>query len=229
MNALLLLLVCGGGIADERSAHDGAPAVNTSLPANTPSIWPFMFVIIACGAISGFHSLVASGTSPKQVALEPDSLFVGYGSMLFDGALAVLVIICVGAGIGMALKPGDGTILTGHEAWQHQYGSWMGAKGLAGKLAPVVIGAASVMGDLGLPEAVGITFMGVFIASFAGTTLDTAVRLQRYVVSELASDSGIESLKGRWTSTTFAVFAAAGACLCRGRKRHRRHEALAAF
>ena len=193
-----------------------APAINRSLPVDTLPIWPFMFVIIACGAISGFHSLVASGTSPKQVAKEPDSQFVGYGSMLLEGTLAVLVIICVGAGIGMALKLDDGTILSGQAAWQHQYSSWMGAKGLSDKIAPVVIGAANMMGALGLPETVGIALMGVFIASFAGTTLDTSVRIQRYVVSELATDLRIPYLANRWTATTFAVLTAGGLAFAAG-------------
>ena len=193
-----------------------APAINTSLPPNTPPIWPFMFVIIACGAISGFHSLVASGTTAKQVAKEPDSLFVGYGSMLLEGALAVLVIICVAAGIGMALKLGDGTTLTGQAAWQHQYSSWIGAKGLPDKIAPVVIGAANMMATLGLPETVGITLMGVFIASFAGTTLDTSVRIQRYVVGELATDLRIPYLANRWAATTFAVLTAAALAFAAG-------------
>jgi len=193
-----------------------APAVNTSLPPDTPPIWPFMFVIIACGAISGFHSLVASGTTAKQVAKESDSLFVGYGSMLLEGTLAVLVVICVGAGLGMALKAGDGTILTGQAAWQHQYGAWIGAKGLSDKIAPVVIGAANVMGTLGLPQIVGVTLMGVFIASFAGTTLDTSVRIQRYVVSELANDLKIPYMGNRWAATTFAVVTAAGLAFATG-------------
>ena len=175
-----------------------------------------MFVIIACGAISGFHSLVASGTTAKQVAKEPDSLFVGYGSMLLEGALAVLVIICVAAGIGMALKLGDGTTLTGQAAWQHQYSSWIGAKGLPDKIAPVVIGAANMMATLGLPETVGITLMGVFIASFAGTTLDTSVRIQRYVVGELATDLRIPYLANRWAATTFAVLTAAALAFAAG-------------
>jgi len=208
---IAMALLVGGTIAASLSGQLSlvAPAINTSLPANTPPIWPFMFVIIACGAISGFHSLVASGTSAKQVAKEPDSLFVGYGSMLLEGALAVLIIICVGAGIGMALKLGDGTTLVGQAAWQHQYSSWMGAKGLADKIAPVVIGAANMMGTLGLPETVGITLMGVFIASFAGTTLDTSVRIQRYVIGELASDLRIPYLANRWAATSFAVLTAA--------------------
>jgi len=175
-----------------------------------------MFVIIACGAISGFHSLVASGTTAKQVGKETDSLFVGYGSMLMEGALAVLVIICVGAGLGMALELGDGTILAGQAAWQHQYSTWIGAKGLSDKIAPVVIGAANMMGTLGLPQIVGITLMGVFIASFAGTTLDTSVRIQRYVVSELANDLKIPYLGNRWVATTFAVVTAAGLAFATG-------------
>ena len=193
-----------------------APAINTSLPADTLPMWPFMFVIIACGAISGFHSLVASGTSPKQVAKEPDALFVGYGSMLLESALAVLVTICVGAGIGMALKLDNGNMLSGQAAWQYQYSSWVGAKGLSDKIAPVVIGAANIIGSLGLPKTVGITLMGVFIASFAGTTLDTSTRIQRYVVSELATNLRLPFLANRWTATTFAVLTAAALAFATG-------------
>ncbi len=193
-----------------------APAINSELPADTPPIWPFMFVVIACGAISGFHSLVASGTSSKQVAKETDCQFVGYGSMLLEGFLAMLVLVCVAAGIGMALKLDNGTILTGQAAWQHQYSTWIGAKGLSDKIAPVVIGASNMMGKLGLPETIGITLMGVFIASFAGTTLDTSVRIQRYVISELAANLRIPSLANRWAATSFAVLTAAGLAFATG-------------
>ncbi|MHC4557669.1 MAG: carbon starvation CstA family protein [Planctomycetota bacterium] len=184
-----------------------APVFNRALPAGTPPIWPFMFVIIACGAISGFHSLVASGTTSKQVSKEPDCQFVGYGSMLLESFLAVLVLICVAAGIGMALKLDNGTILTGQAAWQEQYSTWIGAKGLSDKIAPVVIGAANILAKLGLPMTVGITLMGVFIASFAGTTLDTSTRIQRYVVSELATDLRIRFLANRWIALTAAGLA----------------------
>ncbi len=196
-----------------------APAINANVPAGTPSIWPFMFVIIACGAISGFHSLVASGTSPKQISREPDCQFVGYGSMVLESFLAVLVIVCVGAGVAMALEiqvDDTATILTGQDAWAHFYSSWIGAKGLSDKIAPVVIGAANIMNALGLPETIGVTLMGVFIASFAGTTLDTSVRLQRYVVSELAADLRVPALGNRWTATTFAVLTAAGLAFATG-------------
>jgi carbon starvation protein len=193
-----------------------APVVNTALPENTPPIWPFMFVIIACGAISGFHSLVASGTSCKQIAKEPDCQFVGYGSMVLESFLAVLVITCVGAGVAMAVKLNDGTILSGKAAWLHYYDSWLGEKGLSDKIAPVVVGAANMMAKLRLPESVGVTLMGVFIASFAGTTLDTSVRIQRYVVGELATDLRIRFLANRWAATTFVVLVAAGLAFATG-------------
>jgi len=193
-----------------------APAVNTSLPENTPPILPFLFVTIACGAISGFHSLVASGTTSKQVEKETDAQFVGYGSMLLEGFLAVLVIICVTAGISMALKLNDGSLLSGNDAWRHFYSSWMGTKGLPDKLAPVVKGAANMMGAFGVPEAVGMTLMGVFIASFAGTTLDSSTRIQRYVISELAHDLKVPLLANRWAATTIAVLTAAALAFMTG-------------
>jgi len=186
-----------------------APAVNPAPPVNTPSIWPAMFVIIACGAISGFHSLVASGTSPKQLRNESDSLMVGYGAMLVEGLLAVMVIISVGAGIGLGLHLSDGSVLQGVGAWNHYYGSWIGDKGLGDKIAPVIQGAANLVATTGIPASFGITVMGVFIASFAGTSLDTAVRLQRYVVGELANDIGVPRLSNRWAATSFAVLTAA--------------------
>jgi carbon starvation protein len=211
------LLAGGAAVASSKGQLPlVAPAVNLSLPANTPPIWPFMFVIIACGAISGFHSLVASGTSPKQVAKETDCQFVGYGSMLLEGTLAVLVIVCVGAGVGMALEVEGGKILSGAAAWHHYYDSWIGAKGLADKITPVVLGAANMMQALHLPQAVGITLMGVFIASFAGTTLDTSTRIQRYVISELATDLRIPILANRWAATTFAVLTAAALAFATG-------------
>jgi carbon starvation protein len=180
-----------------------APAINSVGP-DIPPLMPMMFVTIACGAISGFHSLVAGGTSSKQITAEPDAQFVGYGSMLTEGALAVLVILCICAGLGMGHEG-----QTGSAAWEGFYGSWMGAKGLGDKLQPVVIGASNIMGSLGIPQTLGLAIMGVFIASFAGTTLDTAVRIQRYVVGELAEDLKLPQLSNRWTGTTIAVITAA--------------------
>lgn len=192
-----------------------APVLNYS-PAQAPPMWPFLFVSIACGAISGFHALVASGTSPKQIAAEPDCQFVGYGSMLLEGALAVLVTVCVAAGIGIAYHTADGATLTGLAAWKHHYSCWSTAEGLTANITAVVVGAANMFAALKLPQPLGVALMGVFIASFAGTTLDTSVRIQRYVIGELATNLGAPILANRWVATTIAVATAAALAFATG-------------
>ena len=177
-------------------------------PHGAPGLWPFLFVVIACGAVSGFHAMVSSGTSSKQLNRESDALFVGYGSMLFEGGLAVLVLIACTAGIGMGVKGHDGILLTGSSAFFDHYGSWSSANGLGAKLAAFVEGAANMIAAVGLDRAVAVTVMGVFIVSFAATTLDTATRIQRYVVTELAEGAGLPQLAGRWPATLLAVVSA---------------------
>lgn len=184
-----------------------APAIHIN-PAEAPPLWPFLFITIACGAVSGFHSLVASGTSAKQVRNEKDSLFVGYGSMLVEGALATLVIIAVAAGIGMGYTTSNGEVLTGLGAWTNHYSSWTAAAGLGNKISAFVVGAANMIASLGIPHSLAVVIMGVFVASFAGTTLDTATRIQRYVISELSTDLRIDTFKNRYVATAFAVFSA---------------------
>jgi carbon starvation protein len=161
-----------------------APAV-VFQPLGAPSMLPFLFITIACGAISGFHSLVASGTTSKQLNKESDALSIGYGSMLVEGALAVIIIIACCAGIGIGY-PQNGTELFGVQAWQAHYESWGASAGLASKLEAVVVGSANMLASLGIPTSLGAVIMGVFIASFAGTTLDTSTRLQRYVIREIS-------------------------------------------
>ncbi len=165
-----------------------APAFQWN-PEGAPMIFPFLFITIACGAISGFHCLVSSGTSSKQLKNEPDARFVGYGGMLTEGFLATLVIIACGAGLGLGLMK-EGSLLTGEAAWQAQYASWAAAGSLSAKVGAFVDGAANFLKALGLPAGVSIALMGVLVASFAGTTLDTACRLQRYVIQELAATLG---------------------------------------
>ena len=108
--------------------HLTAPAYHPRV-ADVPPLVPMMFVTIACGAISGFHSLVASGTSPKQISRETDAQFIGYGSMLGEGMLAVLIILCLAAGVGL----GSGN-LSGRAAWDHFYTGWMEGRGLGTNL-----------------------------------------------------------------------------------------------
>jgi carbon starvation protein len=181
-----------------------APAVQTA-PAEAPPMWPFLFITIACGAISGFHSLVSSGTSAKQVRSEDDSLFVGYGSMLMEGALATLVIIAVAAGIGMGYTTKSGETLTGVAAWTTHYSSWAAAAGLGSKISAFVDGAANMINTLGIPKQFTLAIMAVFVASFAGTTLDTATRIQRYVLSELFTSLKMDFLTGKYVATFLAV------------------------
>ncbi|MEM8738569.1 MAG: carbon starvation CstA family protein [Planctomycetota bacterium] len=195
-----------------------APVFNPN-PEGAPLIFPFLFITIACGAISGFHCLVSSGTSSKQLKKETDAQFVGYGSMVTEGFLATVVILCCVAGLGLGTTVMEKTgaqlaageteaahdwfgqekdyvidttggaftvIATGESAFASRYLSWTSAAGLGAKVAAFVDGAANLLRSLGLPLSVAVALMGVLVASFAGTTLDTACRLQRYVVQELA-------------------------------------------
>ena len=179
-----------------------APAVQ-STPAGAPPLWPFLFITIACGAISGFHSLVSSGTSAKQVRQESDSIFVGYGAMLTEGALATLVIIATVAGIGMGYNS-HGETLFGIQAWTSHYSSWAAAAGLGSKVGAFVVGAANMLDSFGIPKAISIVIMGVFVASFAGTTLDSATRIQRYLITEMFP----KTFKNKFVSTGVVVFTA---------------------
>jgi carbon starvation protein len=181
-----------------------APAVQ-SAPAKAPPMWPFLFITIACGAISGFHSLVSSGTSAKQVRNESDALFVGYGSMLMEGTLATLVIIAVAAGIGMGYTTKAGETLTGVAAWTTHYASWAAAAGLGSKISAFVDGSANMIMAIGIPKKFTLAIMAVFVASFAGTTLDTATRIQRYVIGELGNSLKLNFLADRYAATVVAV------------------------
>ncbi|MCP4848060.1 MAG: carbon starvation protein A [Verrucomicrobiaceae bacterium] len=163
-----------------------APAIDLA-PQGAPMIFPFLFVTIACGAISGFHCLVSSGTSSKQLKCETDAQFVGYGSMLTEGFLATLVILACCAGMGLGIENQQtGATLLGETAWNSRYASWGAAQGLGDKVAAFVDGSANFLKALGISEGIATALMGVLVASFAATTLDTACRLQRYVVQELA-------------------------------------------
>jgi len=210
--AMGLLIVAVFGATFRGGLEIVAPAFQAA-PQGAPPIWPFLFITIACGAISGFHSLVASGTTPKQIRRESDSLFVAYGSMLMEGALAVLVIVAVAAGIGYDVG-GEGA--GGAAAWTAHYKSWAAAGGLEAKIAAVVNGSGNMMASLGIPNELGIVIMGVFIASFAGTTLDTATRIQRYVISELGASAKAGFLKNRWLATAVAVGTAGGLAFATG-------------
>ena len=206
-----------------------APAIATDIPADAPPIWPFLFITIACGACSGFHSLVSSGTTSKQIECETDARMIGYGSMLLEGMLAVVVILACSAGLGMGVQDkASGEVLTGRAAWESKYqaailpvldangeqvmkngkpvtsGGWAN-HGLPKKVGAFIEGGANFLAALGIPLKLGIALIAVLVASFAATTLDTATRLQRYVIQELADTLRIKPLTNPWGATGFAV------------------------
>ncbi len=185
----LIVASCFGGApivgGSERPPLEWVAPIWDFQPSEAPLIVPFLFVTIACGAISGFHCVVSSGTSSKQIDSEPAARFVGYGGMLTEGFLATLVIISCAAGIGLGIQGADGEILAGADAWEERYPSWSSAVGLDAKVGAFVDGSANLLKSLGIPGSVAVALMGVLVASFAATTLDTSCRLQRYVVQEL--------------------------------------------
>ena len=181
---MLGLIVAGFMGIDGKPLVMVAPAIEWS-PANAPPMFPVLFITIACGAISGFHCLVSSGTTSKQLKCETDAQFVAYGSMLTEGFLAVIVILAVGAGIGFGWTGNaDMAGLEGTAVWNAIYSDWT-LVGLGTKVGAFVAGAANFLTALGIGNAMAVAIMGVLVASFAGTTLDTATRLQRYVIQEL--------------------------------------------
>lgn len=284
-------------------------------PLGAPPLFPILFITVACGACSGFHCLVGSGTTSKQIARESDARPVGYGGMLTEGFLATLVIAACAAGLGLGLQTtvrdmaaqsaatapdpdadfhnnwygnnrysganffiplrdgralstaleiqgnaappyksfayvydsiphpiwisdttwGDSNgeipdrlyaisqfdgrpvpeavtlvdafdanfridldegsmlwdgsqslLFTDQLAFNTQYASWQSAGGLSRTVGAFVQGSANFIASLGIPLSFAIALMGVFVASFAATTMDTACRLQRYVIQELA-------------------------------------------
>jgi len=145
-----------------------APMINSDVPAGTPSLLPLLFVTIACGAISGFHGLVASGTSSKQLDKEPDARFVGYFGAVGEGALALAAIIAATAGFATLAD------------WQAVYTAFGD-----GSLTAFVNGGANILaGGTGMDVGVAATLLTVMAALFAGTTMDTGLRLQRYIFQE---------------------------------------------
>ena len=191
-----------------------APAINEaafSSESDVPDLAPVLFIVIACGAISGFHSLASSGTTVKQVDNEMDTLPVGYGAMITESFLAVLVIIAVGAGLGMGLETEVG-MLKGMDAYAHHYASWSAASGLSAKLDAFIIGSANLFSSLGIPVKYGAAFVVVFIVSFANTTLDSAARIQRISLQEIfTGEDGVvkKPIGNRYVATLLIVAAAA--------------------
>lgn len=184
-----------------------APALG-SVGEGMPPLMPFLFITIACGAVSGFHSVVSSGTSSKQIDNERDAQFIGYGSMLVEAVLAVLVILSCVAGVGMLIHTDSGT-LSGHAAFSHYYGVGWDKMTLAHTIAVFVEGAGNLISSLGIPRDLACGVVAVMIAGFAMTTIDTTTRLNRYVIQEMGNAIQVKMLNNKFIATLVAVGASA--------------------
>lgn len=173
-----------------------APATN----ADADVSWlPLLFITIACGAISGFHGLVSSGTTSKQLNLETDARFVGYFGAVGEGVLALISIIAVV------------TLFSSTADFSAVYSSFDAAS--AGGLGNFVEGAAILAGGLGIPPHVATTIISIIVVSFAATTLDTAVRLMRYIIAEIGAEYKVPSLTKKHVATSVAVLSTAALVL----------------
>ncbi|ASG65893.1 carbon starvation protein A [Idiomarina piscisalsi] len=170
-----------------------APAFNTNTPEGTPSMLPLLFVTIACGAISGFHGLVASGTTSKQLDKETDARFVGYFGAIGEGSLSLATIIAATAGFATLAD------------WEAVYSSF----GQGGVSAFVEGGANIISQGIGLEADIAETLLTVMAVLFAGTTMDTGLRLQRYIFQEWGGLYNIRWMQKALPATLLAV----GSCL----------------
>ena len=167
---LLYASVLIGTVLGTDATEVVAPALNSNLPEGTPSIVPLLFVTIACGAISGFHGVVSSGTSSKQLDKETDARFVGYFGAVGEGLLSLGTILAVSGGFGTLAR------------WEEIYSAYGN-----GGVAAFVEGGGNLMEQgIGLPASLSGTVLATMAVLFAATTMDTGMRLMRFVVQEAA-------------------------------------------
>jgi carbon starvation protein len=168
-----------------------APAFNNQMAADAPSLVPLLFVTIACGAVSGFHGIVSSGTSSKQLNKETDARFVGYLGSVGEGSLALITIVAV-SGVALAATP---------EIWHEIYDQY----GTAGAGTFIQGGAQMITNGWSLPFGISQTLLATMVVLFAGTTMDSGVRLQRYIIQEWGEIYNIPLFKKGVLATLVAV------------------------
>jgi carbon starvation protein len=154
-----------------------APALNPD-PVGAPPILPFVFITIACGAASGFHSLVSSGTTARQLDRETHARPIGYGGMIAESLLGLVAVLACTSTLG------------GAEAWAKVYVNWGAVQDLGAKLGVFIRGAGSFIEYLGVPGDLAVTLVAMVVVSFALTTLDSATRLLRFNVEEIGAALG---------------------------------------
>jgi carbon starvation protein len=177
-----------------------APSYVTFTSAANGRLWPMMFVVVACGAISGFHSLVSGGTTSKQLENERHAKRIGYGAMITEGVLAVLAILCVTAGL---YWKGNHPGLVYPELMKDV--GWIKTFGTGyGEIVKPILGTFGLL--------IGITMLKTFIL----TTLDSAARIARYIGSEIFSGAlKLKFFANKYVSTAiimgFALYLSLGA------------------
>lgn len=213
LNSYLLYLgLALGGIAAVFSFGEfTAPAFTSFAPivsGGKPSpFWPVIPLIVACGSLSGFHALVGSGTTSKQLSSESAGLKIGYGGMLVEGFLSTIVVVAV-AGYGLQLMNAAGQTITAAN-WGDMYTSSSAAAGLGGAAMFTNTYAAMVADTwLGfIPSDLVRLVAGMWVAGFAMTTLDTTNRLARYTLAEIAlplkdrAEGAYNFLTNRWVAS----------------------------
>ena len=168
-----------------------APAFNSQMAENAPSLVPLLFVTIACGAVSGFHGIVSSGTTSKQLDKETDARFIGYLGAVGEGSLALITLVAVSS-VALAATP---------EAWHIIYDKY----GTAGASTFIQGGAQLIQDGWGIPFSITQTLLATMVVLFAGTTMDSGVRLQRYIIQEWGEIYNIPILKKGILATLVAV------------------------
>lgn len=160
---------------------------------------PFVFITIACGAVSGFHALVSSGTTAKQLDKEVDARPIGYGGMIGESLLGLSAVIACTIGFSSAGE------------WSGFYRSWSGIQGLAPQVGAYIYGTGRFLAQLGIPEQFGQGFIALIVISFALTSLDSATRLLRYNIEEIAESTRISWVRNlignRYVSSLIACAA----------------------
>ena len=183
-----------------------APMIRESSDG-APSLFPLLFVTIACGAISGFHGLIASGTTSKQISNIQDTKMIGYGSMLGEGTLALASTIAAVAGISLVTDctlPSIGSVA--NLSWNIYYDTW--AHATTNKATAFVLGGGALIQSLGFSPILAQTITAVLVISFAATTLDTATRIQRFILGEVGEAIEFSILKNRYVATLIAILPA---------------------
>ncbi|NOZ86433.1 MAG: carbon starvation protein A [Deltaproteobacteria bacterium] len=177
----------------------GAPTI-TSFNTDKGTLWPMLFVIVACGAFSGFHSLVSGGTTSKQLADERQGLFVGYGSMITEALLAGLVVIIAAA--ALTWNPDKTNV---HLGFQYLMDGKLGG----GPIVAFATGFGQLTKALpAMTFAAGLYFGMLMLNAFVITSLDTSTRLGRFIIGELGGQR-FKFLSNRYIGTIVTVIAAA--------------------